>query len=267
MALNKIVSEGIKDGEVKNADIATASVDINDINTSTGTAADDTYLRGDGKWMTPPNTTVGGGTGVTFNDDVEVKFGSSGDAVIDYTGSSNKWLFDASATTGAHIVFDVNSASDGYDFKIADSTEVKFSTTEVYLGRDVKVHNGANNAGGKLTLTEAGSNGSANVAIKCPDDKGSDASYTITLPSAAPTANGQSLTATTAGVASWSDPSAGATGGSTDKIFWENGQTVTTDYTIGDSFGAAANAMTAGPVQVNNGVTVTIPSGEYWIIL
>tara|TARA_R100000008_G_scaffold51837_1_gene31258 strand:+ start:4986 stop:6137 length:1152 start_codon:yes stop_codon:yes gene_type:complete len=56
MALNQIVSEGIKDGEVKNADIATASVDINDINTSSGTAGNTTYLRGDGQWATPPDT-------------------------------------------------------------------------------------------------------------------------------------------------------------------------------------------------------------------
>ena len=65
----------------------------------------------------------------------------------------------------------------------------------------------------------------------------------------------------------WVVSSAGAGGGGTDKIFWENGQTVTTNYQIGDNFGAAANAMTAGPVTINSGVTVTIPSGEYWIIL
>ena len=65
----------------------------------------------------------------------------------------------------------------------------------------------------------------------------------------------------------WVVSSAGATGGSTDKIFWENGQTVTTNYTIGDSFGAAANAMSAGPITINNGVTVTINSGETWTIV
>ena len=59
----------------------------------------------------------------------------------------------------------------------------------------------------------------------------------------------------------------GATGGGTDKIFHENGQTVTTNYTIGDTFGAACNAMSAGPVTINNGVTVTINNGETWIIL
>ena len=59
----------------------------------------------------------------------------------------------------------------------------------------------------------------------------------------------------------------GAVGGSTDKIFMENGQTVTTNYTIGTEFGAACNALTAGPITINNGVTVTIDSGDYWTIV
>ena len=66
---------------------------------------------------------------------------------------------------------------------------------------------------------------------------------------------------------SWGDASAGATGAGSDKVFWENSQTVTQNYTIGDSFGAAANAMSAGPITINNGVTVTINSGETWTIV
>ena len=59
----------------------------------------------------------------------------------------------------------------------------------------------------------------------------------------------------------------GAVGGSTDKIFMENGQTVTTNYTIGTEFGAACNALSAGPITINNGVTVTIDSGDNWTIV
>ena len=61
----------------------------------------------------------------------------------------------------------------------------------------------------------------------------------------------------------WTVAAAGATGGGTDKIFWENGQTVTTDYTITNN----NNAGTWGPVTINNGVTVTIGDGEYWTIM
>ena len=52
--------------------------------------------------------------------------------------------------------------------------------------------------------------------------------------------------------------SAGATGGGSDEIFYENGQTVTTDYTITNG----KNAMSAGPITINSGVTVTVGSGE-----
>ena len=59
----------------------------------------------------------------------------------------------------------------------------------------------------------------------------------------------------------------GATGASNDKIFWENGQTVTTSYTVGTTFGAACNAMSAGPITINNSVVVTVDSGDTWTIV
>ena len=61
--------------------------------------------------------------------------------------------------------------------------------------------------------------------------------------------------------------SGGPTGGGSDKIFTENAQTVTTNYTIGDTFGAACNAMAAGPITINSGVTVTVNSGETLTII
>ena len=61
--------------------------------------------------------------------------------------------------------------------------------------------------------------------------------------------------------------SGGATGGGSDIVFFENAQTVTTNYTIGDTFGAACNAMAAGPITINSGVTVTINSGEVLTIV
>ena len=63
-------------------------------------------------------------------------------------------------------------------------------------------------------------------------------------------------------VAEISGGGGGATGGGSDRVFFENAQTVTTNYTIGDTFGAACNAMAAGPITINSGVTVTVGSGE-----
>jgi hypothetical protein len=53
------------------------------------------------------------------------------------------------------------------------------------------------------------------------------------------------------------------TGASSDKIFFENDLTVTTNYTIT----TGKNAGTFGPVTVNSSVTVTVPSGSTWSIV
>ena len=50
----------------------------------------------------------------------------------------------------------------------------------------------------------------------------------------------------------------GAVGAGTDKVFYENDQTVTQSYTIS----AGKNAMVAGPIAIASGKTVTIPSGS-----
>ena len=55
----------------------------------------------------------------------------------------------------------------------------------------------------------------------------------------------------------------GATGGGSDQVFYENGQTVTTNYTITDG----TNAMSAGPISINSSVVVTIGDGENWVIV
>lgn len=55
----------------------------------------------------------------------------------------------------------------------------------------------------------------------------------------------------------------GATGGGGDQIFVQNGQTVTANYTIPTNF----NAMSTGPITINSGVVVTIPSGSTWAII
>ena len=57
--------------------------------------------------------------------------------------------------------------------------------------------------------------------------------------------------------------SAGATGGGSDEVFYENSTTVTTSYSITSN----KNAMSAGPLSINSGAVVTIPSGSVWTIV
>ena len=61
----------------------------------------------------------------------------------------------------------------------------------------------------------------------------------------------------------WGSVGGGATGGGSDDIFVENGQTVTTNYTLS----TGKNALSAGPITINSGITVTVPSGQVWTIV
>jgi len=63
--------------------------------------------------------------------------------------------------------------------------------------------------------------------------------------------------------AAWGAIGGGATGGGSDDVFYENGQTVTTNYTLTTN----KNAVTAGPCTINSSVTVTIPSGSSWVVV
>lgn len=62
---------------------------------------------------------------------------------------------------------------------------------------------------------------------------------------------------------SWGQLGGGATGGGADTVFVENSQNVTVDYTIT----ASKNAMSAGDITIDSGVTVTVPSGSRWVIV
>ena len=61
----------------------------------------------------------------------------------------------------------------------------------------------------------------------------------------------------------WGQLGGGATGGGGDEVFVENGVTVTTNYTLS----TGKNAESVGPITVNSGATVTIPSTQRWVIL
>jgi len=61
----------------------------------------------------------------------------------------------------------------------------------------------------------------------------------------------------------WADVGGGATGASGNPVFFENDQNVTGDYTITSN----RNAMSAGPITIDAGVTVTIPAGSVWTIV
>ena len=108
MALTQVSTGGIKDDAVTDAKLPANSVGNSEMKddavgvaelSATGTAGNTTYLRGDNTWTVPPdtNTTVGGGTGVDFNDDTKIRLGTSNDLEI-YHGSDQSKIINGTGS-------------------------------------------------------------------------------------------------------------------------------------------------------------------------
>jgi hypothetical protein len=70
---------------------------------------------------------------------------------------------------------------------------------------------------------------------------------------------GQILAYSASGVAAW----ATAAGGATEGVFYQNDATLATSHSIPTN----KNAVSAGPITIASGVTVTVPSGSRWSIV
>jgi hypothetical protein len=88
----------------------------------------------------------------------------------------------------------------------------------------------------------------------------SDTTFTYTMASD-PAASASTVGSYIYGL--WGVVGGGETGGQNNDIFYENSQTITNNYTIT----SGKNAMTTGDITINDGVTVTVPSGSRWVIL
>jgi hypothetical protein len=55
----------------------------------------------------------------------------------------------------------------------------------------------------------------------------------------------------------------GPVGGGSDVVFYENGQNMTTNYTIPST----KNAMSTGPITINSGVTLTVSAGARYVVI
>jgi len=65
------------------------------------------------------------------------------------------------------------------------------------------------------------------------------------------------------GASAWGSLGGGATGGGSNQVFVLNDQTVTVDYTIP----TGKNASSAGPITIDTGITVTVPTDSTWVIV
>ena len=277
MALTQIKSEGIKDSEVKNADMADDAVGVAELS-ATGTASSSTFLRGDNSWVTPTDTNTQLSTeevqdivGAMFTGNTETNITATyedSDGTIDLVSTDTNTqltqeqvedfvggMVTGNTETGITVTYE---DSDGtLDFVVASQTDENFTSADhtkldgIAASANNYVHP---NHSGEVTSTADG-------ATVIADDIVDEANLKIDN---SPT-NDYVLTAksSAAGGLTWAEASGGgATGGGSDKVFHENGTTVTTNYTITNNM----NAGTFGPITINNGVTVTVGDGEYWTV-
>ena len=153
------------------------------------------------------------------------------------------------------IIFGTNLPSGASVFIVQIGSAISIPTPGDDTVSSAKIQNGA--------VIEAKLSTGAVTQAKVADQAINEAKLQI---SNAPT-NGYVLTAQSGntGGMTWELAAAGATGGNSNAngVFWENENTVTHDYTIQNNH----NAGSFGPITINNGVTVTVGSGEVWTIV
>ena len=116
---------------------------------------------------------------------------------------------------------------------------------------------GGSNIDGKLTLNC--SYNSHGVSIQSPAHS-THATYTLTLPPNTGN-NDEALKTNGSGVLSWGQ--AGGPSLGSNAIIRTNGKTIAENIT----FAGTEYGMSAGPVTINSGYTVTVTSGSTWTIV
>ena len=167
---------------------------------------------------------------------------------LDCNGAQIQWSQGADvASTGALPVL-----TDGNYFDVTGTTTITSINATGGVGTLIKLH-----FDGALTLTHHATDlilpSGANITTAAGDEaefiEYAAGDYRCTNYSKA---NGEAVVG-----------GAGATGGGSDEVFYENGQTVTTSYELT----AGKNAMSAGAITINSSIEVTVPSGATWVIV
>ena len=107
------------------------------------------------------------------------------------------------------------------------------------------------------------------MAIQFPANPGGQTPINVFSPTSTPVANTDNKLTYVWDNEKWTVQSglSGAagttTGGGNDLVFQENSFVCTTDFTLDTNM----NALSAGPVTINDGVTIVIPDNQNWVIL
>ena len=168
------------------------------------------------------------------------------------------------------------------DIKLPDNKKILLGTgSDLEIYHESNISHISNTTGTTLQISNVGSNG-ADVSIRArPDEEGikllnnTGNSYVELYFNGAKkfetTNTGVTVDGTVAATAYTGDgsqlsnlPASAPVGGSSsNKVFFENDKVVSVNYQITST----KNAMTAGPISINAGIGVTVPSGCSWTIV
>jgi len=220
-----------------------------------------------------------------FSVNAKATFGASGELEI-LNDSSHSYVRVTSGDfrLSSNNLHGTNQAGTEYYFKCTENAAVelyydqgthanpKLSTSATGVTIDGTLSatslaaTAASTLAGDLTLNAqkdlrfADADSSNYVGFQAPATVASNVVWT--LPSADTAVAGFALTSDGSGNLAWSVMAGGAKGNGGNEVFFENDTTVTHSYTIS----TGTNASSIGPMTVNSGVVVQIPTGSHWVV-
>jgi hypothetical protein len=200
------------------------------------------------------------GNDIKLDSNEKIYFGDSTDPDVHYitydtasdvlrfkSNAQSGWAF--SPWSGGHsFTLDRISGAGGWDINIRGNSTAGTITTNYdnYTNPVYFQKNGTT----KISFLNSGAVRLANL----------DINGAYTLPTSDGT-SGQVLTTDGSGSVTFQTASGG--GGNTTNVGWENNATISQNYTITTN----NNMVSAGPVTVDTGYSVTVPSGSRWVIV
>jgi len=258
----------------------TASGIVKTDDTTNATSTTDGSLQTDGGLSVVLDAVIGDDL-LLLSDAAVLSFGANSEVTLTHVHNDGLLLNTDMQLQFRDSAINIRSDDDG-DLDINADDEIELNSTLIDINGNLDVSGtftgaGLMTTGGNIVIPNAGTIGTASdadaVAISSAGLVSLSATNAIKLnvgtTAQRPTAAaGQIRYNSTLGQfegygSAWGSLGGGATGGGSDTVFVENSDDVTTDYSIT----SGKNAMSVGPITIEAGIDVTIPSGSRWVIL